>query len=257
MDDLTVTLELVGAAKADRVTLLCLRVENRGSAPRTLSARLNLFEGDVRLICRAPSGTLDRFDGWQIDTLPKTVELPPSHTLAGTLDLLETAQGPVLREAGHHEIVAEYFPAVGSPPVASAPLSVESGPAVAAPGDEALARLLADRWLRRALVKADAREAPEAMNRLASGFPATTEGELAALIIAGGGDTASRLPWADLAARHGVRGLALLLLALRTPYSPVGLHLAAAFETALATLTADRGELEPARRLVRQEPIAA
>lgn len=256
-DGLALTVEPVGAPVARRAALLAVRVANRGGSPLAVSGRLNLFEGDIRLICRGPSGEERRFAGWQIDTLPDPVELPPGRAIVGVVNLLESADGPILGESGPHAIAAEYLPAVTGPWLASPPVQAE----VAAPGrsdeDSALDALLADRWLRRALVKADAREAPEAMDRLAAGFPERLEGELALLIVAGGRGEAGKLDWEKLAARDGIMPLAMRLLALRTPYSEVGARLAEAYAAALGGLAADPGERETARQIVMREPVPA
>ena len=254
-DGLSFAVELVGGAIARRAAFLSVHIANRGGAPIPVSARLNLFEGDVRLLRRDPSGEVRRFDGWQIDTIPNPVDLPSGQALAGAVNLMESADGPVLDEAGPYELAAEYFPGVALPPVASPWIAVEV--AAPKPGAEetALEALLADRWLRRALVKADAREAPEAMDRLAGEFPDRPEGELARLIVAGGRGEAGRIDWPALAGRHGVASLAVRLLALRTPYSDVGERLAAAYAAALEGLAADPVERERARRTVLREPL--
>lgn len=252
-DGLALSVELAGPAVARRSAFLALRVANRGGSALRVSARLNLFEGDVRLLRRDPSGETRRLDGWQIDTVPAEVELPPGCSIMGAVNLLDAGDGPVLGEAGPHELAAEYFPAVARPPLESPWLRVEAAEPAA---DAGLDSLLEDRWLRRALVKADAREAPEAMDRLAAGFPERVEGELARLIVAGGRGEADKLDWTAMAARDGATGLAVRLLALRTPYGEAGARLTEAYAAALDSVAADSAERELARKMVLREPIS-
>lgn len=181
-------LELAGPAtvRIGEFVRGALRVVNVGTAPQTISARLNLAEGDVRLRVTAPDGSVATVRGSrQIDAAARTVDLQPGAALESGLGLLHADGGLVLAGPGAYEVVAEFDAIVGQPPVASSPLRVE----VRAPksGDDAeLGRLVSQRGVARAfeLGEPETDAARKTIEAIASGYAGKAEGRAARLVVA-------------------------------------------------------------------------
>jgi hypothetical protein len=181
-------LELIGpaAVRIGELVLGALRVVNVGTGPQTISARLNLAEGDVRLRVTAPDGSVTTLRGSrQIDAAARTVDLPPGAALESGLGLFHADAGLVLAGPGTYEVVAEFDAVVGQPAVTSAPLRVEVSAADSA-GDVELGRLLSQRGVARAfeLGEPETDTARKAIEAIASGYAGQAEGRAARLVVA-------------------------------------------------------------------------
>lgn len=245
--------------------LATISVSNRGASPVTVSSRLNLMEGDVRLLVTGPDGVRRRVvgAGGQPDTLPRQVTLPPGRQIVGGINLLYTDVGPTFPETGRYILQAEYSPTPHAGWLLSAPMPMT----VHAPESEAqrgAAALLQKEAAKLALTLAEADHAPDELRELAKRFPDTLEGKLARLILAG------RVASAEDAADANNIYLAtdpltaaLLLTSLSTPFSRVGTRLKesyAAYSESRDVASAppnptDVSNRERALRMIREQPL--
>lgn len=236
--------------------LAMLRVINQGTAPITISSRLNLMEGDVRLLVVGPDGTRREIRGWQADTILRQVTLAPNEQLVVNLNLLQTEEGPVFPSPGRYQLQAEFSPSLESGAITSPPVEVN----VRAPQTEVergVAQLLSDEKVRRSIVLAQNDASPNELAQLAEKFPDTLDGKLAQLIRAGSGDTT-----ADFSSLDSALSNAPLISALRTPFSRVGRGLAEEFSTRVAafdeaTPEGKQSDIDTAARMVNGKPVKA
>lgn len=252
---LKATLEISGPVVLGRAALAVVRIRNAGPAPVWASARLNLMEGDVALQVAGPDGAIRDVKGWQADTGIHRIELPPGQEIVGAIDLLDAPDGPIFPAPGEYQVAAFYSPGPKADPLATPPVPVS----VVAPQsdeDRALADLLADEAVRRALVLGDRDSAPQRVAGIAARFPETLEGRLAALVA---DPDAAASSAAAAAAGDGAEALdtALVIRALMNPYSRTGERAAAACAAALEAADTAGDGAERAIRLLRGQPVAA
>jgi hypothetical protein len=241
---LELTLDIAQPVVAGLPAFALLHVINRGAGPRIVSARLNLMEGDVALAVEDPEGGVRQVRGWQADTSLRRVELPPGCQLVGALLLLETPEGMIFPGPGEYRLSAQYTPQPQEQPAVTAAVAVAVVPPRSAE-ERALASLLADPAVRRAILLADPESAPAQLREIGDRFGSILAGRLARL-VSGAAEPAGPDPIPD----------ALAILALRNPYGRTGARLAESYAARLdrADAGAD-GEL--ARRLTKTEPIPA
>ncbi|HWM20179.1 MAG TPA: hypothetical protein VNO51_10870 [Ilumatobacteraceae bacterium] len=122
-----------------------------GSEASTVSARLNLIEGDLAVAVDGPSGQTARCVWpWPVDAMPRWVELAPGQRLAGALPLLATdTSSPLFPSPGEYTVTATFDAAPGAA-VSSAPVSVRRTP----PDAERRAAVLRERDVLQSLLSA-------------------------------------------------------------------------------------------------------
>jgi hypothetical protein len=107
--DLALGLTLPATVHPGEYVVAEFAVTNTGPTPREVSARLNLAEGDLRLVRRRPSGLLDQVSDVLLGCGPRPmVELAPGESITGRAQLLYTNAGFTFDEPGTHEITAEF-----------------------------------------------------------------------------------------------------------------------------------------------------
>lgn len=235
-------------------------VTNRGPAPVTISYRLNLMEGDVRLSILGPDGATRVLKGWQADTALRRVTVPPGWHIEGTMNLLWSEAGATFPSPGPYVLRAEYDPSPQEKTVVSLPTAVAARLPQTAE-ERGVAHLLTDFRVRDAIVLAKSEIGPEKLLVLAQQSGETLDGKLARLLLLGSaaadGEPGSEdaLPLADPIT------LARWVGMLSSPYSKAGKRLADALVVRLRmdSLTvsdddATRTALQEALRIVRQEP---
>jgi hypothetical protein len=256
----------VGVEVADPVVVglsapALIRVTNHGPGPATISSRLNLFEGDLRLIVTQPDGTMRHLKGWQADTPLHRVTLAAGEHVEAGINLLSTGSGPAFPSPGSYVLRAEYDPSPAAETVVSAPVTVAARSPQTEP-ERGVADLLKDEAAREALVRADADAAREKFEALSQRYGETLDGKLARLLLFGadkGGDAADPLQLTD------PMTLARWITMLSTPYNKNGAHLAdqfvARFELHSPAVAASKGKaedsalLEKALRVVKRLPL--
>lgn len=258
---LLVTLDVREPVVVGLSAIATIRVINRSAAPRTTSARLNLMEGDLALVVQDPSGQTCTIKGWQADTALRRATLAPGEEIANGINLLSTDAGPLFPVPGQYQLVAEFTISPQQAAVRSEPVAV-SARLPESDDEREVARLLQDPALRDAILLATPASAPEALHTLATRFPATVDGMLAALLVSDGG--AGRA-WAaqanDAATPATPESLALTIAMLHTPFSNVGRQIAERF-TADLEAGAARGDniaspvtLAMAARIAQRQPF--
>jgi hypothetical protein len=251
---LVLTLEVREPVVVGLSALGTLRVTNRAMTPITISSRLNLMEGDVRLRVVGPDGTRRELRGWQADTILNQVTLAPNEQLVANLNLLQTEEGPVFPTSGRYQLQAEFSPSLQSEAITSPTIEVN----VRAPQTDAergAAQLLNDDQVRRSIVLAQNDASPNELAQLAERFPETLDGKLAQLIRAGTGEATAEFDSLD-----SWLSTAPLISALKTPFSRVGRGLAEEFTTKIAAfdeakLGGGRSDIDAALHMVKGEPI--
>lgn len=262
---LVVELKVPETAVLGLTVLATLSVCNRGKSPATVSSRLNVMEGDVRLLLTGPDGISRQVigAGGQPDTALRQVTLPPGQQIMGSLNLLCTDGGTTFTESGKYILQAEYSPSPQIGWVASAPVTMT----VLSPQNEAqrdAAALLQKEDARLALTLAEADRAPDELRALAERFADTLEGKLARLILAGSVTTAE-----DAAASNDIFlttdpiMTASLITSVSTPFSSVGKHLTDSYAayleshdvTSKATQSADVKKMERALHIIKGQPL--
>src|SRR5262245_27585720 len=111
--DLIVDFEL--PSRVNRGEFVCgvVRVRNKGKTPRDVSARLNLFEGDLRARLTGPAGRGRRIHGaYQVDSAPRRVSLQSGQALESGVFLFFTSAGLTFADAGEYRLQLEYDPSV-------------------------------------------------------------------------------------------------------------------------------------------------
>jgi hypothetical protein len=225
---IVLTLTVPEAAVLGLAVIGTLTVTNRGATPATVSARLNLSEGDVVLLVTCPDGSARRVAGagGQPDTLPRQVTLAPGESIAAGVNLMQTEAGLTFPEPGRYVLRAEYAPHPAAASVTSAPVALTIRPPQ---GEEesSVADYLSKENVRLALTLAEADRAPDELRELARRHPTTLEGKLARLILAGGEESAEDAVTPDdtLVGMNPAEA-ASLITSVSTPFSRVGSRLA-------------------------------
>lgn len=119
-------LDVPAAVPLDEVLIGVVRVVNSGQGTVTVSARVNLIEGDLTVAVTGPDGRTGRA-GWPypVDSLPRTIELGPGEALAGSIPLLvDDSLTPVFPAAGRYSLTARFQVAPGAE-LTGAAVSVE------------------------------------------------------------------------------------------------------------------------------------
>lgn len=251
---LVLTLEVQEPVVAGLSALATLRVTNRATTPITISSRLNLMEGDVRLIVAGPDGKRREIRGWQADTILRQVVLAPNEQLVAHLNLLQTEEGQVFPGPGRYQLHAEFSPSVQSEAITSAPVVVN----VRTPQtdvERGVAQLLSDEKVRRSIVLAQNDASPTELAQLAENFPETVDGKLAQLIRADTGEATAEFDSLDSAL-----STAPLISVLQTPFSRIGHGLAEEFATKIATFDeakpgGEPSDIDNALRMVKGKPL--
>jgi hypothetical protein len=244
-----------------------VRVNNHGEDAVSVSGRLNLFEGDLRLQRRGPDGGTATLRGAvDLDSFPRLVDLPADSALESGVFLAYTSAGLSFETPGRYELRAAYDPGDGRATVVSEPVDLQvtaAGPdpdaELAAVADETVARAVA-------LTGLDADPAATASLRtLADRFPDRREGILAALALAGAAVFDDEDPSPDgsdpredveatftrALESHSPRTLAHWVTALSGPGGESPL-----VDACLAAFDATDGQATTARRILRGEPFA-
>jgi hypothetical protein len=221
--------------------LAVVRVENRGGSVVTVSSRLNLEEGDLRLILTTPGGETWKVTGagGQPDTALRQVELPPGGQLVGALNLLETSIGNTFPAPGTYTLQAEYDPSPRAGTLSSETVKVMAR-LPRSEAEKGAAELLKDEAVRRALVLVDP-GAADMVKDLAARFAETLDGKLAKLILAGDDPSSDDPESEDQFESSAPLTTAYSIAALSTPFSNTGTRLAERFESYLGAR--DRGAL--------------
>jgi hypothetical protein len=163
-------------------------VTNTGDQPRSVSAALNLAEGDLWISLVTPAG--ERVDVRDVVLAcgpSRRVDLDPGERLTGQIELLYTSVGLTFDQPGSYSLHAEYD--AGETPgelVRSATAEVVVRPATSEPGLE-LERLTTDADVGLAFALGDDGAAPEAREKLTAvmdTFPETDTGAACAMVIA-------------------------------------------------------------------------
>lgn len=245
---LVLMLEVPETVVVGQSALATVRVENRGGAPITVSSRLNLDEGDLRLVVTDPAGGTKKVSGagGQPDTALRQVELPPGGQLVGVLNLLETSVGLTFPETGAYTLRAEYDPSPRIETLRSEPVKVTAR----LPNSETekgVAELLQDVALRRALVLVEP-DAADVLRDLAARYAETLDGKLAGLILAEAGSSSDEPKSKDLFESGEPLATAYNIAALSTPFSSTGKRLAERFKSYLTSLDQGAGRRRPVEK---------
>lgn len=107
--DLTLELLLPEVAFRGEFVTGSFRVTNTGSEPRTISAALNLSQGDLRLWLKSPAEELsDVRDVIHACGDRQTTTLEPGGTLIGNAQVFYTSSGLTFRQSGRYVVSAEF-----------------------------------------------------------------------------------------------------------------------------------------------------
>lgn len=257
--ELVVELEVKEPVIVGLSVLATLRVINRGATPVTISSRLNLMEGDLRLTVIGPDGSPHDLCGWQADTILRQATVAPNEQLVGSINLLQTEEGPIFPTPGRYQIQVEFSPSPKNLAITSSLVAVNAR----APQTEAergAAQLLANGVVRQSIVLGQSDAAPDELAELAQKFPEMLDGKLAQLILAGTKDAAG--PTTHFSSLESSLSDVALISALRTPFSRVGSQLAEEFTAKFEIIDAgkqgsEQATLDSALRIVKGEPIKA
>src|SRR5262245_1646492 len=218
--DLIVDFEL--PSRVNRGEFVCgvVRVRNKGKTPRDVSARLNLFEGDLRARLTGPAGRGRRIHGaYQVDSAPRRVSLQSGQALESGVFLFFTSAGLTFADAGEYRLQLEYDPSVRETIV-----SDERRLAVHELGSEkerALATITLNVDLGRAVALAEpsSGEGKARLEQLATSFSARTEGRVAALVLGAGKEKSGVSRLSETVSDMDAVELAHWVSALATPGS--------------------------------------
>jgi hypothetical protein len=254
----------IGVEVADPVVVglsvpAAIRVTNHGPGPATISSRLNLFEGDLRLIVTHPDGTTRHLKGWQADTPLHRVTLAAGEHVEAAINLLSTGSGPAFPSPGSYVLRVEYDPSPAAETVVSAPVTVTARSPQTEP-ERGVAELLKDDATREAFVRAEVDAAREKFEALSQRYGETLDGKLARLLLFGAD---KGIDAADTFQRTDPMTLARWITMLSTPYNKIGAHLTdqfvARFElhssAAAGSKAEDSAVLEKALRVVKRLPL--
>jgi hypothetical protein len=225
---LAIVLEAPASAVVGLPVIVSLCVVNLGPAPRAVSSRLNLVEGDVRVRVTTSAGENVSIAGvgGQPDTSYRQVTLRPGHEIRGGMNL-QAGDGRTFAEPGVYTLQADYIPSPREDWISSAPVRLKVG--AGSKAQRAAAALLASGDAGTTLALAQD-SAPETLRALAQRYPETAEGKLVRLMLAGRQTADEGRP--DL---HRIftttdpLTVATWITALSTPFSSVGDRLAGEF----------------------------
>jgi len=185
--DLTLDLVLPAVAHPGEYVIAEFVVTNVGPLPRPVSARLNLAEGDLRLIRRRPSGTLDQVTDVLLGCGQRPmVVLAPGESITGRAQLLYTNAGFTFDEPGNHDVMAEFDTGDGWTSARSATVRVQVRPAQSA-AERAAADLALNSRVGLAVALGDYgvdRQVGEQLAAFATEHASTETGAAAALVVA-------------------------------------------------------------------------
>jgi hypothetical protein len=262
--DVAVTLDISSPAVVGLSVLAMLSVTNRGGSPVTVSSRLNLMEGDVKLLVTRPDGGTGNVTGagGQPDTSLRQATLAPGQQIVGVINLLYTSVGATLPAPGNYTLRAEYYPSSRMQPVCSEP----AGLAARLPqtsSERGAAAILEDEKVKRALVLAESDAAPESLQELATRFGDTLDGKLAQLILAANPEASAGSSDESIFLQADPLTIAQWITALSTPFSSVGKRLAKRFATIVENRDValkmpgmpDPATMEKALRIIKGQPI--
>lgn len=235
-----------------------VRVSNSGAETVPISARLNLFEGDLTVWLTDPHGKQTPLRGvFLIDSLLRQVELAPGHRLEAGIFLSYTSADDPFQTTGVYHLEAEYTPRITDPPITSDPVQFQ----VVEPTTTELRELatVTTTELKRAVALAgfDTPVPPirDQLRVLATRYPHRAEGAIAGLALyqfADDGEQTKEI-FESSVATHDLLTVARLISALigtHTAESP----LLTGFLESLDEM-ADRQHTDDVRRIVRGEPI--
>ena len=229
--DLSVDFEL--PSKVNRGEFVCgvVRVRNKGKAPRDVSARLNLFEGDLRARLTGPDERARRIHGaYQVDSAPRRVLLEPGQALESGVFLFFTSAGLTFADAGEYRLQLEYDPSVRETIVSDERRLIVHE--LGSEKERALATITLNVDLGRAVALAEPSpgEGKARLEQLATSFGGRTEGRVAELVLRAGKEkTAVGRPITTFSDMDAVE-LAHWLSALATPVSSRGHALTAVLD---------------------------
>lgn len=107
-DDLDVRLELPGQVYVGEYVTGALTLVNNGSEARAVTTRLNLAEGDVRLLRVPPTGRPEAIRDVVIACGPRPMTvLQPGESITAHLQMFYTSTGVTFDTSGRHRVVAE------------------------------------------------------------------------------------------------------------------------------------------------------
>jgi hypothetical protein len=143
-----------------------------GVEAATVSARLNLIEGDLAIAVAGAAGYSARCAWpWPVDAMPRSVDLAPGRRLVGAVPLLATdTSAPLFPSAGEYTLTATFDAAPGTE-LSSVPVVVRR----TKPDAEERAAALRDRDVLQSLLSASVLgAAADGLAMLASGRTVTT-----------------------------------------------------------------------------------
>jgi hypothetical protein len=186
--DLSLELSVPDVLFRGEFVTAAFKLTNGGSAPRAVSAALNLAQGDLRLLVTPPHGEVhDVRDSIVLcGDRPMTV-LQPGESLIGNAQIFFTNQGFTFRQTGRYILSAEFDVGDGSGEmVRSAPETVVVR-APLTPEEEEIARLSMKPAIGGAFARGDFgidEEARASLSRLADAHGGTDTGIAATLVLA-------------------------------------------------------------------------
>lgn len=121
-DGLRLELRLPADAFVGEYVIAEVVLTNVADRPRQVTTRLNLAEGDLRLLHAAPGGGVEQVRDVVVACGPRpNVELPPGGTMTGRMQVFFTSEGVTFDRPGPHTLRAELdvdsFTVVRSPRV--------------------------------------------------------------------------------------------------------------------------------------------
>jgi hypothetical protein len=226
--DLIVDFEL--PSKVNRGEFVCgvVRVRNKGESSREVSARLNLFEGDLRARLTGPDDRARRIHGaYQVDSAPRRVSLEAGQAIESGVFLFFTSAGLTFADAGEYRLQLEYDPSVRETVVSDERRLVVHE--LGSEKERALAAITLNVDLGRAVALAEASpgEGQARLEQLASSFSGRTEGRVAALVLGAGKEKSAVGRLTETLSDMDDMELAHWVSALATPVSSRGRALTA------------------------------
>jgi hypothetical protein len=227
-NDLIVDFEL--PSKVNRGEFVCgvVRVRNKGKSSREVSARLNLFEGDLRARLTGPDDRARRIHGaYQVDSAPRRVSLEAGQAIESGVFLFFTSAGLTFADAGEYRLQLEYDPSVRETVVSDERRLVVHE--LGSEKERALATITLNVDLGRAVALAEASpgEGQARLEQLASSFSSRTEGRVAALVLGAGKEKSAVGRLTETLSDMDDMELAHWVSALATPVSSRGRALTA------------------------------
>jgi hypothetical protein len=166
--------------------IVAIRVCNRGKESAKVSARLNLFESDLRIHVEMPNGRHLILTGTHLkDSALNRMSLAPDECAEGSIQIHYTNQGLVFSEPGEYILRAEYCPA-GQELILSEPVTISILPESSGQ-ERALSGLTLTEPFGRAISSGDVagdEEAVTVLETVSKDFGHTSAGRAARLILA-------------------------------------------------------------------------